>query len=370
MIADSPNLNALWADLIVEELVRCGVEHFVVSPGSRSTPLALAAAEHSATKTMVHFDERGAAFHALGIGKALRVPAAFVCTSGTAVANAWPPVAEACDCDVPLLWLTADRPPELIDTGANQTIRQRGIFGNFGRWEHYLPVPALAVPPASLLTVVDQAVYRAGGHEAGPVHLNVPFREPLAPKAEAFDREAWLASCAAWLRSDKPYTDYVPRGAGLESVTWLDLLRKTRRGVVLVGLLDDAAERERAEAIGITLGWPVFPDPSSGLRFVKGPPTAAHFFDAVVAADAAVLDGTQTVLHVGGPMTSKALNAWLAKARIDHYVRVHPSARRLDPVQRVSIRIQSDLFAFSLFLEESKAAWKTDDAWVKRIVGA
>src|SRR5690606_31288730 len=135
----APTVQQLWADLLVEELVRCGVTTFCLAPGSRSTPLALAVAQNPRAEAVVHFDERGTAFFALGLGRATGRPAAWVTTSGTAVANGLPAVVEASVDGVPLVLLTADRPPELRDTGANQTIPQPALFGELVRWRFDLP---------------------------------------------------------------------------------------------------------------------------------------------------------------------------------------------------------------------------------------
>ena len=128
------NINSLWASLIVEELVRNGIRYFCISPGSRSAPLTVAAARHPKVKTSIIYDERGAAFHALGYARAAGTSAAVIATSGTAVANYLPAVVEASMDNIPLLILSADRPPELQQTGANQTILQPGIFRQFVRW--------------------------------------------------------------------------------------------------------------------------------------------------------------------------------------------------------------------------------------------
>ncbi|MCK4632832.1 MAG: 2-succinyl-5-enolpyruvyl-6-hydroxy-3-cyclohexene-1-carboxylate synthase, partial [candidate division Zixibacteria bacterium] len=124
-------MNDRWAEMIVEELVRNGITFFTIAPGSRSTPLVLAAARHTETETVVHYDERGAAFHVLGHARATGKPAALICTSGTAVANFLPAVIEASLEGLPLIVLSADRPPELLDTGSNQTIDQSNLFGEY-----------------------------------------------------------------------------------------------------------------------------------------------------------------------------------------------------------------------------------------------
>ena len=188
---DRPNLNHLWAALLVEELVRQGTTFFVVCPGSRSTPLAVAASLNPRAEVLVHWDERAAAFVALGWGKATGRPAAVVTTSGTAVANLLPAAVEARQAGMPLLLLTADRPPELRETGANQAIRQPGLFATVARWETDLGTPSADVDPAFVLTTVAEAVARA--LDGGPVHLNGPFREPLAPTPDGVDTSALLA---------------------------------------------------------------------------------------------------------------------------------------------------------------------------------
>ncbi|PSQ83236.1 MAG: 2-succinyl-5-enolpyruvyl-6-hydroxy-3-cyclohexene-1-carboxylate synthase, partial [Bacteroidetes bacterium QH_2_63_10] len=141
------HLNTHWAALLVEELVRCGVRRFFVAPGSRSTPLVVAVARHERAQSTLHYDERAAAFAALGYGRATGRPAGWITTSGTAVANGLPAAVEASTDGVPMLLLTADRPPEKRDTGANQTIGQPGIFGEYTRWAVDLPAPTDEIAP-------------------------------------------------------------------------------------------------------------------------------------------------------------------------------------------------------------------------------
>ena len=202
MLNEAPNLNFLWASLIVEECVRNGVDFFSVAPGSRSAPLAWAVATGGPLEYNVHFDERGAAFQALGYAKSVGRPAVFICSSGTALVNALPAVAEAAYAHVPLLLITADRPPELQETGANQTIHQSEIYAPYARWRYTLPCPSLDHPPENVLTTVDQAVHRAMTAPAGPVHLNCQFREPLAPLHVGFNSPAATTNIASC--SDRP----------------------------------------------------------------------------------------------------------------------------------------------------------------------
>lgn len=349
MLQDAPNLNHLWAQLVVEELVRNGVTWFCVSPGSRSTPLAWAVSSHSKAQPVVHFDERGAAFHALGIAKATGTPAIFVCTSGTAVANAYPAVVEAYMSEVPLILLTADRPPELQDVGANQTIRQPGIFGNYTRWDFAFPRPAEPFRPAGVLTAIDQACFRAVAPTRGPVHLNCPFGEPLAPvhELETQNGTAALEDCRHWVNDTGPFTRYetsTPRVDEAAAQRLAERLLRSKRGVVLVGQLQCVAEREGVAKFAAALHWPVVPDVTSGMRLNALHPLElphAHHF----AAD--LLNEADAVVHVGGAITSRpildaldGLNLF-AERRVD-YVRVAAGPSRLDPYHNVACRVVCD----------------------------
>ena len=166
--------NRLWGELIIGELTRCGCRAAWVCPGARSAPLAAAAARSPNLTVSICMDERAAGYQAVNAVRAAGRPAAVICTSGTAAANLLPAVVEAALSGVPLVVLTADRPPELRDTGANQTIDQPGLFGRAAAWSFDLPAPDERIAPAAVLTTVDQAVYRARS-AATPVHLNCMF---------------------------------------------------------------------------------------------------------------------------------------------------------------------------------------------------
>src|SRR5262245_39596350 len=171
-----------FARTLVDEWVRHGVTDACVAPGSRSAPLALALAGDDRIRLHVHLDERSASFMALGIAKATGMPAVLLCTSGTAAANFHPAVLEASHARVPMVVCTADRPPELRDTGAGQTIDQVALYGTAARWFHDAGVPTdHAGANAEWRAMASRAVATALGSPAGPVHLNLSFREPLVP---------------------------------------------------------------------------------------------------------------------------------------------------------------------------------------------
>ncbi len=354
---DAPNLNHLAAGIIVEELVRNGVEWFVVCPGSRSAPLAWAVASHPEAKCVVHHDERGAAFHALGLAKCSDRPTVFVCTSGSATANALPAAVEADQAGVPLVLLTADRPLHLQETGANQTIRQRDLYGDYMRWVQELVVADGTFRAAHVLTTIDQACARARAAWPGPVHLNCLFDEPLAPEplpGRAPDWRDALAPVQRWLDETAPYTRYsggAPCTNDAETREIAARIARTPRGLVIVGQLRTPGEAKHAAAIIKRLGWPAIPDVTSGLRLDATSPWALPYSlhyaeDLFKSADA--------IVHLGGPVTSRRLLDLIAgfpaeRSGLGH-VRVSPAPVRLDPAHNVSLRVESDLANFSRFL--------------------
>ena len=185
---NAPNRSTLWGQIVAEELVAGGLEGVCVAPGSRSTPLTLAFADHPDVTVYSHLDERSAGFFALGRSRRIGEPTALVCTSGTAVANFHPAVIEADRGRVPLIVLTADRPPELRESGANQTIDQRDIYGGAVRWSVDLCAPTTDERTLrSLRTTVSRALTKSQMAPPGPVHLNCPFRKPLEPTPNAGD---------------------------------------------------------------------------------------------------------------------------------------------------------------------------------------
>ncbi len=277
---NTANRNLLWASILADELVRCGVRHVVVSPGSRSTPLAVAFSEQPEIKVHSVLDERAAAFFALGIGKASGMPAVAVCTSGTAAANYFPAIIEASESHVPLIVMTADRPHELRDSGANQTIDQVKLYGNYVRW--FVDVaPPHANPEDRTLrylrTTVDRAVAASQGSNGGPVHLNIPFEKPLEPVVIAEDvPESVVASLGAQGRMDQlPMTVFPPKWAstteiGQKAYQFAERLEGHGRGLILVGA---GCEMDSGVLAWLSqmMGYPVLADALSGVRYGSSP---------------------------------------------------------------------------------------------------
>ena len=366
-----PNVNALWAGLLVEELCRQRVGLFVVAPGSRSTPLAVAVARAVAegkTTWLVHADERACAFVALGWARATGRPAAVVTTSGTAVANLLPACVEADAAGVPLLLLTADRPPELRDTGANQTVRQPNTFAPFARWASDVPPPDAAVDPAFVLTTAAHAVARTL-HPAGPVHLNLAFREPLGSEPDGTDAEALLAPLARWMASKWPYTTTTvstePKPRRIHY--FAEHLAPIERGLVILGPTIDDASSE-AETLASVLKWPLLADIGASAR--RGgddvpPVTAAHYDLALSSASFANAHAPDAVVLIGGRPLSKRLLALVDNARPDPYVVVRSGPERFDPGHVVTERVVADPAEWCLSLAEALPSRPGPAAWLQ-----
>jgi 2-succinyl-5-enolpyruvyl-6-hydroxy-3-cyclohexene-1-carboxylate synthase len=313
-------VTTLWVRAFVDELARAGVREVVVSPGSRSTPLVLAFAQHGRFDVRVHLDERSGAFFALGLGKVSRRPAVMVTTSGTAAANAFPAVVEAAQSDTPLLVLTADRPHRLRGADANQTIRQTELYGNHARAFFDVPEPSAEVGALRhLRSLAARAVLSASEVPRGPVHMNLPFDKPLEPatyeELETLAEAHPLAS--AGREEGLPYVRTVcrRRRPTPEDVSLLSgLSRGAPRGVVVAGPTADPSDLGAAVLrFGATTGYPVIADPLSGARFRAGASATVVEAADLVLRDEDVIEALtpDLVIRVGSSPTSAAVQGWL-----------------------------------------------------------
>lgn len=348
MKSEFSHLNELWGILIVDELVRTGVTCFSISPGSRSTPLTLAVSKQKQAKPVVHFDERGAAFYALGHSRATGNPAALICTSGTAAANYFPAIIEASVDSVPLLILTADRPPELRQTGANQTIDQTKLYGDYVRWQMDIPCPDEKIPPEFVLSTIDQAVYRSLRTPSGPVHLNFMFRKPLAPEKQKHNYGEYLKDVSAWMKNSGAYTKYekVPTAPPPETIkSAAKIINSSKLGLIVAGKMSSIDAPAMSELADKT-GWPVFPDIASGLRLGAKKKNVIPHFDLMLLSENTHQVSFDTVFHFGSQVVSKRLNQFLNSARPKNYVRVVNRPERLDPNHQVTNRIECQIYEF------------------------
>lgn len=302
-----PEPGNWFAATLVDEWVHQGVTDAVVCPGSRSTPLAVALAEHPDVRVHVHLDERSGAFMALGLGMATGRPAVVVTTSGTAAVELHPAVVEADHQHVPLLAVTADRPPELQDCGAPQTIDQRHLYGKSVRW-YAEPGPADPAAISGWRPLAADSVASTMAGRPGPVHLDLAFREPLiGPPGPLPQRNETL---------DRPPSPVW--GLRDESVARLTPLLG-RRGLIVAGARAALDERDATALLDLAtaLGWPVLADPLSGVR-VPHPAVVTTFDPVLRHAPTADVLRPEVVLHVGGLLASRVANEWLASSGAVH----------------------------------------------------
>jgi 2-succinyl-5-enolpyruvyl-6-hydroxy-3-cyclohexene-1-carboxylate synthase len=361
-------MNQLWGYLIVEELVRNGIDYFVISPGSRSTPLTVAVARNPKATHTICIDERAAAFHAVGYARATTNPAVLICTSGTAAANYLPAVIEAATDNLPLIILSADRPPELRHTGANQTINQVNLYGSYPVWQFDLPCPTEDINPQIVLTTIDLAISRSRQSPGGVVHLNCMFREPLAPTNEAVEIPVSLTD---WQARNGVYTNYANQlnTTSESEIQHLvaHIIKPTIRGVLIVGQLKDPESYHWVVKLAERLNWAVFADIQSGLRLRRDLPNLVHYFDRLLLTDKAVeLKPADTVIQIGSRIVSAGLLRWLEKYPPTNYVMVLDNRDRDDPNHQVTLRIASNI---SLFCQQLLANGfeRPPSEWVQQL---
>ncbi len=309
---DPRNANSLWGSVLAETLARSGVRAAVVSPGSRSTPLAFAFARHGGIEAIPVLDERSAAFYALGMAKRELRPVALLCTSGTAGANYFPAVIEAQESGVPLIVITADRPPEMRGCASGQTIDQERLYGSHVNLYHELAVPEANLPLLRYLRQsVAHAVERSLAPFAGPVHLNAPFRDPLVPAQDAGSTEAFAAG-VDW----EGFFAHVAPPRPVAAVSQVPVLPHAVRGVLVAGPSLAPEPQALAAAVGELsrrLGWPVLADGLSPVRnHAAAVPHLVTRYDAILRT-AAAADSLrpEVVVCLGEWPTSKVLRGWV-----------------------------------------------------------
>lgn len=300
------DVAATYCATLVDEWVRLGLTDAVVAPGSRSTPMALALVQHEGVRVHVHIDERSASFMALGIAKRSRRPVAVLCTSGTAAVEFHAAVVEAHQAFVPLLVLTADRPAELHNVGAPQTIDQRDLYGTSVRW-YCEP----GVPNAGGATwwrdMATDAWVRTGGEHPGPVHLNLAFAEPLLGSAGELP--------PAPTGAPRSVPDGAQWGFAEERVADLVASYSGRRGVIVAGerAVREPADLDAVQALADHLRWPILADAQSGCRAERD--GCVTTYDPLLRVEEFASEHRpEFVLRIGGLSSSKVLGAWLSSS--------------------------------------------------------
>lgn len=347
----------------MEVLVRLGVQYVVTSPGSRSTPLTVAAARNAKIEAISVLDERSASFFALGIAKRSHRPVALVCTSGSALANYYPAVVEASMSGVPLILLTADRPPELQNCRAGQTIDQLKFFGDYVKSFHQVALPDLDLFDYLRQTLVH-AVSQTAQLSSGPVHLNFQFRDPLAPTAE----QAAVCDPETLERAATIVTRSAEAGGHFDcfdSVA-LERLQSHTHGVIIVGEENPAigaeAFAESVELLSRKLGWPVLTDVLNPLRhFGSEGATLICTYDSFLRDHHVAIELKPTaILQIGQLPTSKVLRAWIETLDASSFL-LSPRGENTDPIHRVAAPLYGSVDRLSEILVTSVP----DDTWLR-----
>ena len=362
------NINLLWAQLIVNRLADYGISHFCYAPGARSAPLTLAAIEHPSVNSYHHFDERGLAFYALGLAKVTREPVVIITTSGSAVANLLPAVAEACYQSIPIFLLTADRPEELHHCGANQVMPQLNLFQDFVCQQVSLATPTMDIQPDYVISSVDKLISEMITRQQ-VVQLNCPYREPFLPSIGASSQSKVSASSninseqyaelshQALAKSKLEFSIKSLIHNKLSAIeTTLDLkMPEQAKALVIIGQQDDVetalAIVEWAKGANI----PVIADCQSQVQ--------GHI-DTICFADLSLchqefkewLSQARWIIQFGGRLVSKRLNQWLSTMTC-HYWLIEDKAHSGDPLNKVTQHINQSVVCFLKSLSKQSVSF-------------
>ncbi len=348
MEIDFRNINSVWASVLVATLQKLGLSTAVICPGSRSTPLTIAFARHPSIESIPILDERSAAFFALGIAKRSEFPVALVCTSGTAGANFYPAVIEARYSNVPMLILTADRPPELRDCRSGQTIDQLKLYGNYPNWQTELALPSIDLGMLNYLRQnIIQAVDRSFFPVRGPVHLNIPFRDPLPPIPQLetktiksqFNSEQFFSH----ISSDRFPESCLDRF----SISLLNEWKLCDRGIIIAGLANSNNPERYCLAIASLaqfLGWPILAEALSPVRnYAKLNPNLVSTYDLILRdRDIAGELSPKIAIQLGELPTSKELRSWLDRTQPQRWI-VDRSFDNFDPLHGNTIHLKASV---------------------------
>ena len=351
---DFRNTNTLWGSILVETLYRLGLTTAVICPGSRSTPITVAFAQHPQIETIPILDERSAAFFALGVSKKLGKPTVLICTSGTAGANFYPAVIEAKESHVPLIILTADRPPQLRHCHAGQTIDQLKLYGNYPNWQAELSLP---VAELGMLRYLRQNIIHAWERALFPVrgvvHLNLPFSEPLAPLAEPEleDLEAQFPT--------QEFFSHIPIPESCRSSSrtagTINQWQSSPKGIIIAGLAQPDEPEIYCQAIAYlcqTLQFPVLAEALSPLRnYASLNPYLISTYDLILRNTTLAEKLTpEIVIQIGELPTSKQLRSWLATIQAHQWI-IEPTADNFDPLHGNTIPVRTSVEELHTYLQ-------------------
>ncbi|WP_409440380.1 2-succinyl-5-enolpyruvyl-6-hydroxy-3-cyclohexene-1-carboxylic-acid synthase [Psychromonas sp. GE-S-Ul-11] len=353
------NINLLWASLLIEELTRHGIKDFCIAPGSRSTPLTLAVANHAKTIPHVHFDERGLGFFALGLCKASAKPVVIITTSGTAVANLYPAIIEARQSHLPLIVLSADRPPELIDCAANQAIEQQHIFAHYPVFFKQIPSPTTEIQPNYLLSSLNQGVALQEMNQ-GPIHFNISFTEPLYPKQELINFKDYLSSLKYWTEQVDPFIYYYQT----ESITLSSPINlPSPKTLVIAGRLQNKQQALAIEQFCIQHQLPLFADVQSQLQ--NSEQNILHY-DLLLMNQtfSDLIQESALIIQFSDQLISKRLTQLIDNSTASLWV-VSEHQQRIDPTHSATQRFITSASTFVCSVEQQS---HPDQDWLSKIV--
>ena len=362
---DFRNTNTLWSSILVETWQRLGLTTVVICPGSRSTPLTIAFAQNDKIEAIPVLDERSAAFFALGIAKKTGFPVAIVCTSGTAGANFFSAIIEAKESRIPLLILTADRPPELRECHAGQAIDQVKLYGNYPNWQTELAMPSAEI---GMLNYLRQTAIHAWEKSLflvpGPVHINIPFRDPLAPIPELitetlklqFNPEDFFSGHHFFASNSELLWDRI--SLQTEKLLTEILDRNYQKGIIIAGIAQPQFPETYCHAvaqISQTLGWPVLAEGLSPLRnYSQLNPYLISTYDLIIRNQEIAEKLTpDIVIQIGELPISKNLRNWLEDTQPRRWI-IDPSDRNFDPLHGKTSHLRTSVEALASVLAKTK----------------
>ncbi|MEG4857724.1 2-succinyl-5-enolpyruvyl-6-hydroxy-3-cyclohexene-1-carboxylic-acid synthase [Microcoleus sp. K1-B6] len=350
MPIDFRNTNTVWASVLAETLQRLGLTTAVICPGSRSAPLTIAFAQNNKIETLPILDERSASFFALGIAKKSGLPTALICTSGTAAANFYPAIIEARESRIPLLIFTADRPPELRDCHAGQAIDQVKIYGNYPNWQAELAIPSAS---RGMLDYLRQTIVYAWERSQfptpGPVHLNIPFRDPLVPVPDIavealeteFNPEHFFGGLEPIFAGESSTPPLLRGGEKSTMQQW----QKCSKGIIIAGVAQPQCAEKYCSAIAQiskSLNWPVLAEGLSPVRnYAQLNPHLISTYDLILRnRELADKLTPEIAIQIGDLPTSKELRNWLDKTQPKRYI-IDPSHHNFDPLHGQTIHLRT-----------------------------
>jgi len=367
------NRNFLWAQIFVEQLSKSGVKYASISPGSRSTPLTLAFSENSKIKTFVNIDERTSGFFALGLANKTNSPVAVVTTSGTATANLYPAIIEAFQQRIPLIVCTADRPPELQNCGANQTINQQNIYANHIRYFVNIGLPSLSMNKINRLKkITHTAVQDSLILKRGPIHLNFPFKKPLEPKTftDSISKDSITKSKVFIYNEAGTYKTGLLSKSKIAEFT--GAVKKYRKGIIICGGYNYSSNFPKScSSFASKLGYPIFAEGNSGLRFSNSSKKLIlSNSTAFLKSDAFKnLIDTEIIIQFGNTPISNIVQKFIKESKADKYL-INSFGDYQDPSRTAQnvFTIAPENFCGSFLDSTKNLNFARSKEWIKKLL--